>query len=182
MTHILLAATTTLALISVSATAAAEDSGGTETSAMVCTGPKALSADAVYIGGATIIALAAFGSALSTKIVVNRDKNAEKVGAGLIALGAGTITAAQVFIMWHACCGDLSCQTLLAYLGLTGVAVVLIILGFALTRYSQPEKDSKGPDRGQPPAQDGASTKLHFQFKSGRGTSDMSFNHSGGKS
>ena len=182
MTHILIAATTILALVSASAVAA--DSNGAETTLVVCTDPEMLSADAVYVGGATIIALAAFGSALGTGVVVGRYKNAKRLTVYLITGGAALITVSQVFIMWHACCGGPLYAALPGYLVVTGIGAFSVIFGFVVKMGNQLEKDFQSPDRGQSPEQegkrdegqssapDGATTELHIRFKSRQGTGD----------
>lgn len=201
--HILLAAATMFALISVPAAFA--DSNVTETVLMVCTDPKTLSADAVYIGGATIIALAAFGSALGTGVMIGKNERIEwrdtVMMFSIVSILGGAIfaTFTQGLSMLHVCCSD--SPMLREFTAATIAAAVIIIFGFALItakrlwfgykaqgRQSGAQDDTNKTgaktkqDEGQSGAQGGASTELHLRFKSGQGTSDMSFTNSGGKS
>ena len=160
--------------------------------------PVSLPKDAIYTGGATIIGLAAFGSVIGARVITGKNEKIEYPGAILMIGGAVGVIIIQGFVMWDACCTDLNQTAFRTYIIVTTVSSILIILGFSHIVSELFRLGSKNQDRRQPPAQDdkqddkqdeeqsgaqgGATTELHFRFKSGRGTSDMSFNHSWGKS
>ena len=151
---------------------------------------KPLTREAVYIGGATIIAFALFGSALGTGIIRDKGKKLDKHGLIFIYLGTISITITQGFSMLFACCHDFDVTALAVFTSTTIACTVPIILGFAQiidwqqsgskgSADGQPTaQDSKPEDtdpktkqgEGQPSAQDCTSTDLQFRFRSGRAT------------
>lgn len=149
---------------------------------------KPLTREAVYIGGATIIALAVFGSILSTGIMTGQGKKLDESELNLVYGGAAAIIITQVLNMLLACCLPFSVILLGAFTLVTIIGTVMIVLGFARVVERQ-RSGSKGLDGGQPPAQNGkpddrdpktkqgeeqpsaqdcASTDLQFRFRSGR--------------
>lgn len=147
MAYVLIAATAMLALISVSVAAA--DSGVAETTPPVCADPKTLSADAVYIGGATIIALAAFGSVLSTGVITGKDKKIERFGAMLVFGGAAIVVFIQGINMLHVCCLNFDVSNLWHPTIFTIAGSILIIIGFGWIMDKRFMFSSKDRDKGQ---------------------------------
>ena len=92
-----LAAVTLLAL----ATVPAAYAGGTETSYA-----KPLSADAVYLGGAFLMGLAALAAVLGVGVAAGKMERSYLVGIGAYFMVGGAILAAmaQGAAMLHACC------------------------------------------------------------------------------
>ena len=150
---------------------------------------KPLTREAVYIGGATITALAVFGTTLGTGIMTGQGKKLDESELRLVYFGAAIIVTMQGLNMLFACCLPFSVILLGAFTLITIVGAVMIILGF--TRIVERQRSgSNGQDNGQSDTQDGAGktdgkdkrgkgqscakectdTELDFRFKSGRGT------------
>lgn len=155
-------------------------------------GYKELTRDAIYMGGATIIALAVFGSVLGTGIITGKGKKFGERDIVFVYGGTIGITVTQGLNMAVACCLNLNAILLTFSTYITIVCTVPIILGFAQIVERQ-QSGSKGQDnvqsgahdgkpedadpktkldKGQACAKDGADTELHFRFKSGRGKGD----------
>ena len=116
-----LAAVTLLAL----ATVPAAYAGGTEISYA-----KALSADAMYVGGAVIIGSVTLGAILGTRFATGLHSNLEGIGALMIVGGALTAAGAQWFGMMYA--GGHVPATLYDIILATSVGVLMIIAGFGM--------------------------------------------------
>ena len=70
---------------------------------------KPLSPDAIYLGGATIIGLATFGSALAIRIKIERTargKSRQQARIGVLLGGALALIISQWVLMLGACCSD----------------------------------------------------------------------------
>ena len=121
-----LAAVTVLAL----ATVPAAYSGGAETVYME--NPKTLSADAMYVGGAIIIGLAASGFIACAGFAAGKTDLNPLAGAAvyMMVTGAVIVTVAQGIAMLHA--GGVSLATPYEFTNATIGGALGIIVGFAL--------------------------------------------------
>ena len=99
--------------------------------------------DGMYEASATILALVGFGSTIGVKISTNKLRASIQL-AGLLLVFGGSITIimAQVFIMIGLCCLGLSQLSYIAFLLWTGVALLVMLLGYlALVLQQQMEDD-----------------------------------------
>ena len=111
--------------------------------------------DAVYMGGATIIALAVFGSVLSTGLIISKDRKLDEHDILLVYGGTIGITVTQGLSMVTACCLNLNAPSLTIFMYITIICAIPIIIGFVRVVERQ-QYGSKGQDNGQSDAQDGA--------------------------
>ena len=89
-----------------------------------------LSRDAIYLGGATIIGLAAFGSVIGTSIVMGSKNELVKTGVTMIATGTAGVIGAQGFLMFSACCWIVHPYIFYVFLTLTLAFAIMIIFGY----------------------------------------------------
>ena len=148
---------------------------------------KPLTRDAVYLGGATIVALAVFGSALGIGITAGKGKKLNKYSVAMVSGGTTGVAFTQGLSMMFACCIDFSMAifgiTIPALLTLATITfTVPVMLGFAQIADDQTRSGPTEPNKEQLPAQDDAATELLLRFDLGQGTVNLSFTSSGGQS
>ena len=100
--------------------------------------------DTVYLGSATIISLATFGSLVTVR-VLGSPKTLEPRMLGFVTMFGGVIAVIiiQSIIMYGACCGSMSTIGFAGLFFATAVALASIIIGFAMILESW-FKDEKG--------------------------------------
>ena len=94
---------------------------------------KPLSPDAIYLGGATIIGLATFGSALAIRIKMERTargKSRQQVRIGLLLGGALALIISQWVLMLGACCLEDDLDLFFYFHAMTLISAVLVIVSF----------------------------------------------------
>ena len=89
-----------------------------------------LSSDAIYLGGATLIGLATFGSVIGTSIIKGSHDAREQRGATMMTTGTAGVIGAQGFLMFSACCWIVHPYIFYVFLTLTLVFAIMIIFGF----------------------------------------------------
>ena len=89
-----------------------------------------LSPDAIYLGAATLIGLATFGSVIGTSITKGSKDARVKSGASMIALGTAGVIGMQGLLMFAACCWGVHTYVVFILVTLTLVFVFITILGF----------------------------------------------------
>ena len=94
--------------------------------------PTANNVEGVYEATATILALVSFGSVLGVRLSTNKDTAGRQLG-GLILVSGGSLLVIiiQVLVMGGLCCGSLPTSQYLAYIVLTGLALMAIVGGYA---------------------------------------------------
>lgn len=93
-------------------------------------GTEPLSPDAIYLGGATLIGLATFGSVIGIRIIAGKDVKNERLGAALMLSGVVVVIIAQGALMLYACCWGVSSATFYLLIPLTVICSTLIIVAF----------------------------------------------------
>lgn len=90
-----------------------------------------LSPDAIYLGAATLIGLATFGSLIGARIVTGSASKKEERGIRFMVGGATAVIMTQGFAMTYACCWDVNSMVLYALVWITIVSSAVTILGFS---------------------------------------------------
>ena len=120
---------------------------------------KLLTRESVYIGGATIIAFALFGSILSVGIITDRDKKLDERDLKMVYGGTALIVSVQGLNMLFACCLIFNVFSLAVVTSMTFVSAAIIILGFGQIvgrQLSKPKKSGGGQSGAQCGTQCGA--------------------------
>ena len=76
---------------------------------------KPLSLDAIYLGGATLIGLATFGSVIGTRLIKGSNDAQEKRGVVLMFAGPAGLITAQGILMFFACCLGVNTSVFLCF-------------------------------------------------------------------
>lgn len=94
--------------------------------------------EGIYEATATILALVSFGSVLGVRLSTNRHAAGLQQG-GLILVFGGSflVIIIQVLVLGGLCCGSLSTIQYLAYITLTGLALIEMVGGYAVIVYGQ---------------------------------------------
>ena len=90
---------------------------------------KPLSLDAIYLGGATLIGLATFGSVIGTRLIKGSYDAQEKKGVVLMFAGPAGLITAQGIIMFFACCFGVNASVFYVLHTITLVFAIITILG-----------------------------------------------------
>ena len=105
--------------------------------------------DAVYMGAATIIGLATFGSILSLRITITSESYKKKLKAvSMIIYGAAGVVATQGCLMILLCCVKLPPSVLFMANTLTVIGIGAILVGTA--RMMEEQFSHHGPDHSEP--------------------------------
>ena len=99
--------------------------------------------DGLYEASATILALVGFGSTIGVKISANKMRAAAQLAGLTLVFGASSIVImVQVVTMMGLCCWGLFQETYGAYILLTGISLLVMLLGYAvLVMQSKTEDD-----------------------------------------
>ena len=89
-----------------------------------------LSPDAIYLGAATLIGLATFGSVIGTSIIKGSKGARVKSGVSMIAIGTAGVIGMQGLLMLVACCGEVRTYIVYPLIISTMGFVFIAILGF----------------------------------------------------
>ena len=89
-----------------------------------------LSPDAIYMGGATLIGLATFGSVIGSKIITGERVKNEILFAALMLSSVAIVIVAQGSLMLYACCWGVNSAVFYLSITLTIVGSILIIAIF----------------------------------------------------
>ena len=94
--------------------------------------------DGIYEATATILALVSFGSVLGVRLSSNKDAaGRQRGGLALVSGGSFLVVIIQASVMVKLCCGSLPASQYIIYIGLTGVALGVIILGYLTIALTQ---------------------------------------------
>ena len=107
-----------------------------------------LSPDAIYLGGATIIGLATFGSALVIKIKIERTTRGQarqKIQIGVLLGGATGLIISQGILMLHACCGNVNGDTVFVFHFITLGFALAVIFSFGFLLEGMFSSSSRSP-------------------------------------
>ena len=106
-----------------------------------------ISPDAVYLGAATIISLAAFGSILGIRIKgMHSSSTMKKIGYPMMGGGVIVVIASQWFLVVQACCKELSIDEFAWAYGFTMASLMLVVLGFTVFVDSEFARSTKDQD------------------------------------
>ena len=108
-----------------------------------------MDADTIYLGGATLIGLATFGSTLGTTIFHGSRDALEKRGAVLMAFGPAGVIGSQGFLMYSTFAFGVHAHFFYPMHVLTLVSAIITILGFNYiveARFKNRSSKSQGPE------------------------------------
>ena len=146
--HLLIAVAAISMLISILAFTVALD-GFEIRPAMDYAETKPLSPDAIYLGGATLIGLATFGSVIGTRLIKGSNDAQEKRGVVLMFAGLAGLITAQGILMFFACCWRVNTGAFYVWHTITLVFAIITVLGLgyiveALFRSSSSKSHAPG--------------------------------------
>lgn len=99
--------------------------------------------EGMYEATATILALVSFGSILGVKLNPNKDAaGRQRGGLLLVSGGSAVVIIIQVSVMTKLCCGSLFASQYIIHIGLTGLALMVIVLGYLVIAVAQDTVDS----------------------------------------